>query len=241
MEGTCTVITGAPGSGKTLGWVRWLVDDFLRKKSSGRIITNVRLNLDIICDYVCTSANTFLSRRFGFVPAYDSLYERFILMNEDDCRSLRETFDVSSWFNARLGGIEDCYICLDEVHTYVATGFSVNYLRSWGNFLAVLRHSHARFCGISQDISQIDRVLKSRVENRIEYVSADALRDPYFRIPIGEWCRLFSACLGRYVRPVCLKNYVRSVNGAWRVSSSESHMLSDRYFGFYDSYQKECL
>ena len=232
MLGVVTLVTGAPGTGKTLGFVEYLCNDFLCRRG-GKVLTNVRLKCDRIADYVSRRCDTFVNRHFGYSPSPDDVYNRLICFNEDDCRRLRNSNDVSSFF----GDITNTLICIDEVHLYLQSGLSGLVLRNWGDFLAVLRHHHSKFVGLTQDISQVDRVLKSRVEARIEYLSVDSQRDPYFRIPLGDWSSLISALSGHTVRAVCSATYVRGMSGHWRVSNVTPKFLDERIFDLYDSYQ----
>lgn len=236
MLGTCTLITGAPGTGKTLGWVRWLVNDYLCKPG-GLVMTNIRLNPDKIGEYVSSNCNTFYNRHWGYAPSPDEVSGRIVMLGATEVSKLRNTSDIPSFF----GDIENLYICIDEFHVYCNNMSSGICLKSWADWLATLRHHNCQFCAISQDVSQIDRVYKSRVEARIECLSANSQHDPYFRIPIGDWVALISAIRGETVRPVCRALYDKSVNGRWALRKKEWAMIDNSIFGLYDSYQKDGL
>lgn len=233
MIGTCSLVTGAPGAGKTLGWVKWLCDDFLCR-DGGNVVTNISLHPDKIGAYVEKRCNTFLNRRWGYAPSSETVSGRIILLGDDDCLKLRDCQDVSKFF----GDIENTYICLDEFHTFCSQGSSGLVLKNWANWLATLRHHHASICAISQDVSQIDRVYKSRVECRIEFLSADSQYDPYFRIPVGDWASLVSALRGAVVRPNVRASYTRGINGRWVLERMHWDFIDRSFFEMYDSWQK---
>lgn len=236
MAGSVSLVTGVPGSGKTLGFVRWLVNDFLRCPD-GVLLTNIRLHPDIIANYV-SSSHGFLARHFGYAPSYDEVFERMRMLSDEQVSRLRNCLDVSGFFKDILGcDYDGSYICIDEVHTYCAVGLAGAVLRSWADWLATVRHSHIRFCGLTQDISQVDRCLKSRVESRIEYLSPDSLRDPYLKIPLCDWYGLLSAITNHHIRVVCSAEYKRSVNGRWKLSDTFTFRLDESIFRFYDSFQ----
>lgn len=232
MLGTCSLITGAPGAGKTLGWVAWLVDDFLRRPA-GRVVTNIAIHPDVIARYVHARCDTFINRHFAYAPSYDEILDRIVCLNEEDCKRLRNSTSPADFF----GDIEHTYICIDEFHSYCYAGMSGSILKNWADWLAILRHHHASICAISQDVSQIDRVYKSRVEARIEFLSADNLHDPYFRIPLGDWASLISAIKGSVFRPNFRAIYTRGINGRWKLTKNAWSLIDRKYFDFYDSWQ----
>ena len=140
MLGTCTLITGAPGTGKTLGWVRWLVNDYLCRPG-GQVLTNIRLNRERIGDYVSTLCNTFYNRHWGYSPTADEVSSRLVILGADDVSRLRVTSNIPDFF----GDIDGLYICIDEFHVYCNNMTSGLVLKSWADWLATLRHHNCQF------------------------------------------------------------------------------------------------
>ena len=233
---TIILTTGVPGSGKSyVRCARFLVDDFL-VNTRGLHISNFPLNVDIISSFVSKKINNN-KRFFGIkqnVSASDIALRLEIIPD-----SVLQTWRAGlsgPWDYFRGRDLRYCHIAIDEIHNFVNSRCSSDYLQKWDEFLGELRHRGCTFEGLTQDITTVDQVLVGRASLRYELVPAEDLRDPFFKISLSDWYQLKASLLRDFHKTVFVYEK-RKTDSRWKLNHTYRFLILPEYFKFYNSYE----
>lgn len=236
--GVVLLTTGVPGCGKTyVRCARFLVDDFL-VNSNGVHYSNFPVNVDLVCEAVSSSVKR--QKRFFswlYKPSYSlvsDLRSRVQLIPEDVLLSWRSEYS-GPWDFFKGVNLKGAHIALDEVHNFVSFSKSPDYIKKWDEFLGEIRHRGCTFEALTQDETQVHPVLIGRASLRYELIPAEDFRDPYFRIPMGDWYELKAAFTGFYHKTV-FEVEKRKQGRGWKQNNVRRFLIDPYYFRFYNSF-----
>ncbi|MBS1368437.1 MAG: hypothetical protein HPZ91_00640 [Lentisphaeria bacterium] len=238
--------TGQPGCGKTYSRVRWLMTDFLLN-STGLYITNLPLNVDVIADY--------MSQKTGKPREY-FLFRLHVIPDEEmkSWRSLNDKSRKQELADMKASGnfppvqylesldLSGARVAIDEFHRYFNKKSPADVLVMWNDWFAEIRKTGCTFEAITQDLDQLPPEFVGKVGLRTDLVPYNTVRDPFFRIPLGDWYELRAAYAGLREQKVCQTEYRKGTSftgrAKWVANSVDRFSITADYFPFYNSYQK---
>lgn len=205
-----------------------------------RVITNLPLNVSEIAAEV--------SRKTG--QSAESVAARVHLIDADTLQRWRTPSKVigdndkpvmvvhGPWeFSDDFAAKSD--FILDECHIYCprkGVG-SVLFQKPWQDFLGEARHrGYRRLVFVTQDEAKVGTSILEHAELRYELTNAERLRDPWFRISLGDWFELVASITRKYQSSVALTEYRRLV-GKMKIVHSERIALDPFFFKFYRSHE----
>ena len=180
--------TGVPGCGKTyVRAARFLVDDFL-VNTRGIHFSNFPLEVDTIAQDVSKKLSKGFFKKLKRVTPED-IKRRIQIIPDDVLQSWRRE-ESGPWDYFKGVNLKYAHIAIDEIHNFISSSKSDEYLKLWDEFLGEVRHRGCTFEGVTQDIGQVGQVLKGRAAVRLELIPAEDLRDPWFKIKMSDWYEL---------------------------------------------------
>ena len=239
INSVITLTTGVPGAGKTyVRAARFLVDDFLIN-STGIHISNFPLNVDAIADTVYKKLH-----RGGVLARLFSIKRKNITL--EDIKSRIEVIPdvvLQSWKWGRSGpwdyfrgrDLRYCHIAIDEIHNFVSDNKPIEYLQQWDDWLGEVRHMGCTFEGLTQDITQVAQCLVGRASIRLEIVPGETLRDPFFKISMGDWYELKACLTGEYHKTV-FEIEKRKTDRRFVTNNTRRFLIVPEYFQYYNSF-----
>lgn len=238
MASVILLTTGVPGSGKTyVRAARFLVDDFLIN-SSGVHYSNFPLNIDLIAEDVSKKLSPSKLSIFGRhrkKVSPDDIKDRIQIIPDDELIRWRNE-DSGPWDYFKGVDLRYAHIAIDEIHNYVSYSKSEKYLKQWDEFLGEVRHRGCTFEGLTQDESQVHPFLVGRAALRLELYPAEDLRDPIFKIPMGDWYELKAAFTGCYHKTV-FEIEKRKRGRGFKINHSRRFLITPDYWKYYRSYE----
>jgi hypothetical protein len=232
-------VTGAPGSGKSYFLAR---DVIKRLISSDAIIrTNLPLEVEKIAEFV--------AKRRKCDPA--EVAERIKLLDPETLTRWKTPGEIVVEGGKRRPSVqgpwefvkEQCVgadLILDEGHLYCPKKDRAarEYEEGYRRWLGEVRHDGwRRIVFVTQDESKVGQSIVTHAELRYELTNAERLRDPWFRIPMGDWYELRGSLSKRYRSRVAIAEF-RRVNGKLRLQGKpERFALEPEWFAFYRSHE----
>ena len=237
MASTILLTTGVPGCGKSyVRAARFLVDDFLIN-STGVHYSNFPLNVDLIANDVAArlspSRFSLFSRLRRKVSA-DDIKKRLWIIPDDELKRWHNE-ESGPWEYFKHADLKYAHIAIDEIHNYVSPAKSAAYLQKWDEFLGEIRHRGCTFEGLTQDESQVHQILIGRASLRLELIPAEDTRDPFFKIPIGDWYELKASFSGSYHKTV-FEFEKRKQGRGWKLNHVRRFLITPDYWKYYNSY-----
>lgn len=245
-ESILSATFGTPGSGKTYSRCKWLVDDFLINSPDGIYITNIPLNIDIICDYISKLRKVSpdsVRDRLHVIPDDVLLqWEKLNQVENSDLKSLDSSnFPPTVYF--QQFNLSGAHIAIDEFHKYFGKK-SPRALRAlWNDWFAEIRKTGCVFEAITQSYGQMNDEFLDKCQTRLELVNHSDSKDPIFQVRMGDWYELKAGLFGHLpLQRVSERETMRgtSVSGkiVWKeTSKSKSYLLTPEYFRFYNSFR----
>lgn len=228
--------TGVPGCGKTyIRCARFLVDDFL-VNTRGMHISNFPLNVDAIADHVSAKINKSrgIFGIFRKAVTSDDIKKRLLVIPDDVLQSWRSEIS-GPWDYFQGFDLKYAHIAIDEIHNFINSRSSSDYLKKWDDFLGEVRHRGCTFEGLTQDFDSVDRVLSGRASIRLELIPGEDLRDPFFKIRLSDWYELKASFLGTYHKTVFMYEK-RKQGSSWKVNHVSRFLITPDYYPFYNSF-----
>lgn len=238
--------TGQPGSGKTYSRVRWLINHFLIE-STGLYITNFPLNVEVIAEELSSrtgkSADEFINR---IIVIPDEVMKSWRALTEkaskDLCARYRREggFPPAEYFEGF--DLNNARIAIDEFHRYFKKSSPSDLLALWNDWFAEIRKLGCTFEAITQELDQLPPEFMGKVGVRVDLIPLASQRDPYFKIPLGDWYELRAAYSGIREQKVVQTEYRKGTSFTGRVKWVKNHVekfaISKEFFPYYNSYQK---
>ncbi len=233
-QGTFTIsfLTGTPGSGKSYAMARYLVTERL-PNSEAKILCNLPLDVDAIAEHVAEKKGC----------TADEVAERIVILEPERLKRWKQG-NGGPWElvqelgngDAGMGGWD---FILDECHNFCKRSQSKR-MPMWEEWLGEVRHEGwASMLFISQDEAKVGKPITMHAEIRVELTNSATRRDPWFRIPLGDWYELAASFTGSYESRTWKTEY-RKVAGKWsrKAEHSEVFGIDPFYFQFYQSFSK---
>ena len=249
-ESIISATFGSPGSGKTYSRVRWLVEDFLINNPTGLYITNIPLNIPVISEYMSrvlskndvTVSPSDITARLHIIP--DDVLVYWEKLNQVDNKDLQtftsDTFPPSQYL--QQFNLEGAHIAIDEFHKYFSKRGPKALKKLWNDWFAEIRKTGCVFEAITQSYGQMSDEFLDKCASRLELINHSDLRDPIFKIRMGDWYELRAGVLGKIpLQRVSEVETMRSSSDSGRVSwqrtgKVDSFTLDPFYFQFYNSF-----
>ena len=238
---TIIITTGVPGCGKSyVRCARFLYDSFL-PDTNGVHYSNFPVNVDTLCDTLERRRKINLFSRFfvRHLPTAEDYKSRVKVIPEDVMRSWRD-YTSGPWDYFKGLDLRYCHIALDEIHEICRRDMPEDIYSKWDEFLGTIRHRGCTIEGLTQDISLVSKCFVSRCSLRYELIPCEDLRDPFFKIPLGDWYQLKASFTGEYHKTVFLQEYMKQGNGRFKKTDTRRFLIDPFYFDFYNSYSS-CL
>ena len=226
--------TGVPGCGKTyVRAARFLVDDFLIN-TRGIHFSNFPLEVDTIAQDVSKKLSKGFFKKLKRVTPED-IKRRIQIIPDDVLQSWRRE-ESGPWDYFKGVNLKYAHIAIDEIHNFISSSKSDEYLKLWDEFLGEVRHRGCTFEGVTQDIGQVGQVLKGRAAVRLELIPAEDLRDPWFKIKMSDWYELKASLSGFYHKTV-FEFEKRKMFSSWKTNHCRRFLITPDYFKYYRSYE----
>lgn len=247
MNSTCEAMEGFPRSGKSACAVLYIVDDVL-PSTNFTVHTNLPLNLDAIVAYAYKRhglTEQLVRRRLRLLPAAEvatwknSPFAGPWSYFKGD-RAEGDTESVQCTGQEPLSG---CLLIIDEFQKFCPRTGVVDRRRYWREFMSTLGHECAKLLIITQNRENVDEIfVKSFVERSRVIDKKDAVPDPFFGIPFGDWFELDAKFLsGGVWSPVAIQRIEGKKVGKGAVQNTETtvYRLDTRVYKLYSSYSAE--
>ena len=223
---------GPTGTGKSWRLCQWTKEEWLPDVHNGALITNLPLHVDELCKDVASASGI----------AEHDLWNRVELISDATWASWIAE-ESGPWELFANRSIDGCHIIFDEIHTVCKKGkTSKAYLAQWSDWFAELRHQGATLEFASQNPDKVATEITNEVVERVNMLSLETERDPYFHIPLADWAELKAAFVGKYVPRVIEQPYSRepgrSGRYVWKPQKKKSFVRDTKYFKYYDSRSK---
>ncbi len=219
-------VTGPPGSGKSF----YLAQDVVARLLSGftgKIVTNLPLNVDVIAQHVASKLGV----------SVDHVAGQIVLLSATTLRSWQDGAG-GPWELKTLGDAQGNDFILDECHLFCPKKGRAAQARNekWGSWLGEVRHEGWQRCVfVTQDESKVGEAIKQHAELRFELTNWERRRDPFLKIPLAEWMEVAASFTREYRSAIGVWEY-RRVNGKLKGEHATRVPLDPEGFKFYRSY-----
>lgn len=239
---TCTV--GPAGSGKSFRrCAHFIINEFL-PEHDGVHWSNFPLG-EVPADHTYPpeyEGETFIERIANRAAAMHGLDEQKLLQRvkmipEEELKKW-EKGESGPWDFFEGKDLQDAHIAIDEIHNFLDPQAPAAEKRKWRQWLGEIRHQGATVEFISQSDQKIAIELRRESAMLIELQNTETLRDPVFRIELGDWYELRAMLLRRYNSGVQEIASRSAVKGKGSRIYRKFFVLDPWYFQFYDSYSK---
>lgn len=237
------LVTGTPGSGKSFCCARDIYN--VMCSSDRAIVTNVPIVVDVMVQWVAKARSDLTE---------DQIRERIYILSPERLQrwqaqesgpwelageGLGKGVLIGEGDKERWSGAD---LLIDECHLFCpstgdGTGENVREERKrWKDWLGEIRkESWRRVVFISQDDTKIGKPIQQHAELGYELTNGATDRDPWFKIPYGDWYSLFASFTGVYTPCVIVAEYRRE-NRRSVCTYKERVRLSPVYFQLYESF-----
>lgn len=239
---TCTV--GPAGSGKSFRrCAHFIINEFL-PEHDGVHWSNFPLGL-VPEDHTYPpeyEGETFIDRianRAAAMHGLDEqeLHKRIQLIPQEELKRW-ETGESGPWDFFEGKDLQDAHIAIDEIHNFLDPKAPEAQKRKWRLWLGEIRHQGATVEFISQNDQKIALELRRESALLIDLQNTETLKDPIFKIELGDWYELRAMILRRYNSGVQETVYRSAVKGKGGRVGRRYFALDPWYYQFYDSYSK---
>lgn len=224
QRATTTITTGVAGSGKSYArCARFLADEFLPDET-GVHCSNFPVNMEAVAAFVAKRTKRPVEEFAARMELIPRAVERTWM---DETSGPWEFFagrDIAGW-----------HLAIDEAHNVCGVHHSPSHRKAWAQFCGELRHRGATVEFLSQNPEKLAKEVDREAGLRYSIVNSETRRDPFFKVPLGDWYELRAAFTGRYT-PRVWQVEKRSVDGRWSEELAKSWPLTPEYFGLYNSY-----
>ena len=219
------ITIGRSGTGKSYYVVHHLVLQWLPFSHNGNYFTNLPLKIDEITEYI--------------IAHYPDLVSSVII----DKIKLMTHEDTVSWMSEKSGpwdffsshDLNSARIVIDEIHNYVHTKSSKEYVQKWRAWLGELRHLKCSFECISQYETKVHPLIRHECGLIRRLSSSDDKRDPIFWIRFYDHFQILSKLRGYYASRVWISEY-HEKDGKWTSEGGGSIPLVPQFYQLYNSY-----
>lgn len=239
---TCTV--GPAGSGKSFRrCAHFIINEFLPEHDgvhwSNFPLGTVPDDHSYPPEY---EGETFIDRIANRAAAMhgldeEKLHSRIQMIPQEELKRW-ETGESGPWDFFEGKNLQDAHIAIDEIHNFLDPQAPQKQKQAWRQWLGEIRHQGATVEFISQSDQKIAIELRRESAMLIELQNTETLRDPVFRIELGDWYELRAMLLRRYSSGVQETVSRSAVKGRGSRISRKYFVLDPWYFQFYDSYSK---
>lgn len=251
-ESIISATFGVPGAGKTYSRVRFLVEDFLINNPDGLYITNIPLAIPEICNYIAP----LLTKKRGEEVTPDDIRKRLVIIPDDELVKWEKlnqlenkdltSFDSSTFLPTvwlQQYNLQGAHIAIDEFHKYFSRKGPRILRKLWNDWFAEIRKTGCIFEAITQSYGQMSDEFLDKCATRLELVNHSELRDPFFKIRMGDWYELRAGLfkklpLQRITEKETMRGTSNSGNVTWRPTGrTKSYTLDPFFFQFYNSFR----
>lgn len=219
------ITIGRSGTGKTYYVVHHLVLQWLPFSHNGNYFTNLPLKIDAITEYIIAHHPELVS---------SVIVDKIKLMTHED---------TVSWMSEKSGpwdffishDLNSARIVIDEIHNYVHTKSSKEYVQKWRAWLGELRHLKCSFECISQYETKVHPLIRHECGLIRRLSSSDDKRDPLFWIRFYDHFQILSKIRGYYASRVWISEY-HEKDGKWTSEGGGSIPLVPEFYQLYNSY-----
>lgn len=214
------------GAGKTyFRGAYYLVVEWLPFLHNRVFYTNLPLYTDAIIAYLQTYHPDLCTR-----PAVDRIH----LFSDDVTRAwLDESSGPWDYFKDR--DLSGGRIVIDEVHNYVHTRSSPDYVQQWRQWLGELRHAGCTFEAISQYETKIHPLIRHEAGLIRRLTAADDIRDKLFWVRWYDHFQLIAKARGHWRSRIWYAEFTEE-NGKWTKTGGGSVPLVPTFYKLYNSY-----
>lgn len=220
--------TTAPGrTGKSLyRGPMFLIKEFL-PDSDGHYWTNIPIYPDKIAQEV--------ARRTG-KPA-EEFEQRLHVIPEEEMKRWQEG-ESGPWEFFADKDMSGAHVAIDEIHNFCGRKSPPKIKAKYQAWLGEIGHMGCTTEFISQSPMKVAKEIEYEAAVKREMSAADARRDPYFRIPLGDWYELRAAFLTGQYESVVWVQEAREQGTKWVKQHPTSFRIDPFYFPFYNSFNK---
>lgn len=237
--------TGQPGAGKSYSRVRWLVTDFL-PNSSGHYITNLPLNIDLICEHLAKKTGkdfSYFYNRLHVIPDEElKSWRDLALLDKQELTKIKDDkgFRPGEYFSTF--DLQGAHIAIDEFHRYCSKSDPILLKKIWNDWFAEVRKLGCTFEAITQDINQVPRDFFGKVGQKIDLAPFANTRDPFFKIKMYDWYQLRGGLTGFIDSSIEEVESIKDISNTggvkWKESRRDRYGMDSSIFVFYNSFQK---
>eukprot|EP00392_Amoebophrya_sp_AT5.2_P018640 g19218.t1 len=239
---TCTV--GPAGSGKSFRrCAHFIINEFLPEHDgvhwSNFPLGKVPEDHTVPPEYDGETFSDRIANRAAAMHGLDEeqLHERIKMIPEDELKRW-ERGESGPWEFFEGKNLQDAHIAIDEIHNFLDPQAKAEEKRKWRQWLGEIRHQGATVEFISQSDQKIAIELRRESALLIELQNTETLKDPIFKIELGDWYELRAMILRRYNSGVQETVSRSAVKGRGARVGRKYFPLDPWYFQFYDSYSK---
>tara|TARA_B110001469_G_scaffold106925_1_gene106936 strand:+ start:1513 stop:2892 length:1380 start_codon:yes stop_codon:yes gene_type:complete len=206
--------------------VSYVMDEFLPQQD-GTLYTTIPLNLDEI---------VIEALKIGIDE--ETVRRRINVIDAETVNSWTNDGSISGPWDMDVEKLKGAHLQFDEFHHYCPKTGEVERRRLWREWIAEIRHEHATIEFLTQDLDSIDDLLVKKIALRKELVNQETARDPYFKIPMGDWYELKGKICG-FWSPCVWEIEYRKANRRWVETGYQRKIYPKaRYYELYDSFSK---
>lgn len=219
--------TGCAGSGKSYRRCpRFIVDEFLpnRKNKKSRHISNFPILVEALAE--CASRKMKIS-----VDEVKDSIEIIPNVVMDEWRA----GNSGPWDYFKDKSIDGCHIAIDECHNFFGRRHKADHLAKLQGWLGEIRHRGACVEFITQHPMKVAKEIGYEAVKRLEIMTMEDVRDPWFGIPMDEWYELEAKVTGEYRQRIIEVERVERF-GRWVKNGSVTNVMDPQYFKCYDSW-----
>ena len=133
--------------------------------------------------------------------------------------------------------IDKAHIAIDEIHNFVPVVGGNDIALEWARWLGEIRHEGATIEFLTQADSKVHKTIKDHATIRLEIESSVHRRDPFFKVPLGDWYS-FWTIFGRAYKPSSWQITKRQTGGKWVQEVAAPFWFKDEIYGIYDTNSK---
>ena len=132
--------------------------------------------------------------------------------------------------------IGQTHIAIDEIHNFCGTEVNRKLHGEWQKWLGEIRHRGATIEFISQHPMKVAKVIRQECALRLQLVSGETLRDPFFHISMVDWYNLGAKISGKYSPVVHEIESRQDTNSRWQTTHTLKFWFVPDLFEVYDSF-----